>query len=44
MKELSEYVGIGAGVFSGCSPIIITNNFSFMVNIIIIFFSAKYEP
>ena len=85
MNELSQYVGIGAGIFTAFSllpqlykivkekkaedisylmlfillagiggwiwygvlkndyPIIITNSFSFIVNIIIIFFSVKYK-
>lgn len=85
MNELSQYVGIGAGIFTAFSllpqlykivkekkaedisylmlfilltgiggwiwygvlkndyPIIITNSFSFIVNIIIIFFSVRYK-
>lgn len=85
MNELSQYVGIGAGIFTAFSllpqlykivkekkaedisylmlfilltgiggwiwygvlkndyPIIITNSFSFILNIIIIFFSIKYK-
>ena len=85
MNELSQYVGIGAGIFTAFSllpqlykivkekkaedisylmlfilltgiggwiwygvlkndyPIIITNSFSFIINIIIIFFSVRYK-
>lgn len=85
MNELSQYVGIGSGIFTAFSllpqlykivkekkaedisylmlfilltgiggwiwygvlkndyPIIITNSFSFIVNIIIIFFSVRYK-
>ncbi|OSZ77028.1 hypothetical protein CAP36_11415 [Chitinophagaceae bacterium IBVUCB2] len=85
MGNLSEYVGIGAGILTACSllpqlfkivkekeagdisyfmlfilltgiggwiwygilkddwPIILTNSFSFLVNLVIIFFSIRYK-
>ncbi len=85
MKDISQYVGIGAGMFTAFSlvpqlykiikekkaenisyfmlfilltglggwiwygilkndyPIIITNSFSFLINLIIIFFSVRYK-